>query len=210
MIASFLIIFISMVIGSMIIWLWGTQSFVGPIIGAILATGVTLSVNNYFKSQDAKKEKSNFLAAIIAEITALHALIESRKDQYAKNNYEFIDFYITEDYFTVFTGNANKLGALPKKIAARVIRVYMETKGLFDTVRAYSCESRDIINIDSVLFRMRAAGLQQTPDYNGLYEDFCRRHKNATTISREIMENYIPAILKELVDVKAELTKLKN
>lgn len=210
MIWSFIILAIAVVLGSLVIYLWEAKAFAGPLLGAIVATGVTLSVNHYFKSQDAKKSKSDFIAALIAEITALSDLIISNKEQYEKNNGTLINFHITEDYFAVFSENANKLGMLPEKEAAQVIRTYMETKGLFDTVRSYSRDSREILNIDRILVRLQAAGMQQTPEYTGLYADFNQQVGISSTCSDEIMKESIPRTLQLLNDVKTKLIKLKS
>jgi hypothetical protein len=209
MIISLLFLIISVVLGSIIIWCWSEQPFAGPLLGALIATGVTLSANHYFKSQDSKRSKSNFVASLIAEISALHNIIERHKEQYVASGGELVNYHIAEDYFTVFSENASKIGMLPKDISAKVVNAYIETKVFFDTVRAYSNESREILNIDGLLVRMRGAGIENSKDYQGVFTDFCRRHEDAIAKSGEIMNDYLPKILNELKITKEELIKLK-
>lgn len=199
------------VIAIIVMCFYGIYYFSGPLVGAMIATGTTISFNRYFNEKEKRVNIRLLVDVLIAELTVLDEVIKDRKKQFVQQmemaGESLYYFNIVEDYFTIFSQNAGKLGLLSPALSAEVIRVYIETKGLFDSIRAFSDQTKELILTGQRLFQMNASGMGATKEYAGIhtkYEQQLAQHKiNSHSLSNE----YTPKILNA---IECLIVKLNN
>jgi hypothetical protein len=101
---------------------------------------------------------------------------------------------IEEDYFTVFSQNAGKLGILPRRTSKQIIRAYMDVKGLFDSARL-------VYDVNSDIANKRYA--QSTPEY-------LEKQDSAQKLLDEFLNKQVPDVVDKLGDLVKELKGMKD
>jgi len=117
---------------------WGYIAWVSSFTIAIFTVFSTLIITNWQNQVKSKKDKDYLISALVVELQVLNDILIREKKERKLINKPLIFQEITEDYFTVFSQNADKLGCLPRAVADKIIHTYMEIRGLFDTIRCIS------------------------------------------------------------------------
>lgn len=204
---------ISALIAYIIILLGGNRAFVGPLTGAVIATGITLSFNSYLRSEEKEASRRTLVNTLIAELTIFHYSINLRIKAFKESNNPLGYVYIIEDYFTIFTQNANKLGLLPEDVATEVIKVYFSIKGLFDTIRGNSEENKQIQTMTNYLRKMQATlsedELLASSEFRGISAQYEIDTEKAEQHFNILINNHSPIILKDIELLIDKLSALK-
>ena len=123
---------------------------------SVVTTIATSIIIHYIKNiidsrATAKRKRKAVLAALIAELESLFDLIKNRLGQVRDlpmENKPLVTIPIYNNYFRVFDGLAPDLSAIDStELASRVIRTYMEVKGLYDDVIGFSTLSLELIKL---------------------------------------------------------------
>lgn len=174
---------ITAIIAIAIIFYFGHILILGPIVGAIIAAGTTLSITFALNTIEKKNSKKRLVHALIAELSALKVILQSRiaqGEELLRKDDPIMTVNISEDYFTVFSNNADKLGLLNN--SAKVIKTYIELKGLFDNARWISEQNRRTSLIFQELIKLKLSGRDNTAEYFGLSSQFQMRKEHAASM----------------------------
>jgi hypothetical protein len=113
-------------------WIVLLAAFVGTILGGLVAIFALVKIEEQKRRMDGRA----ITMAIVAEITVLVSLVESRgyltdiqqilTDLRAgKRTWASFELPLTEDLFPIFRANRDKIGLLPPAIISDVVKFYM-------------------------------------------------------------------------------------
>ena len=118
------------------------EFIVSALFTSIVAAVATYWFNECSAKKRLKEKKIGILRAILTEVNALRGLIVARKrdfiipDKSDILNYNFMYLPISYNYFTVYESRSAELGIIDNnELIDRVIRTYIETKGLFENIK---------------------------------------------------------------------------
>ena len=123
-------------------------SFNNALIAAILGALITILFSFTQEKRRIKKEKIDILHSLKAELIAIKALINVRRNDIITSiklnspehieSYSFVYIPITYNYFTVYDSLSSKLGILDDKtLVTRIICSYADIKGLWENVKDF-------------------------------------------------------------------------
>ena len=197
-------------IAFLIIKLCSNYGFAGPIAGAIIATGISVAFNWYSREKEKQNDKRALADALIAELTVMRAVIEDRRQQFIEQAESLYYFNIVEDYLTIFSHYAGKLGLFSQGVSADVIRVYIEIKGLIDSVRGFAEQTKAMTPIRESLYQMAATNMLETTEYKGIQAQHEQQLAHYKITGKWLSEQYVPQILKEIDQLLETLNSLKR
>lgn len=116
------------------------SGLIGAVVGGfftLYATNKTIRAQNLKDEHDEEKEVQNLLEALAVEIGALWGFHMQRVGALVENLKpgEAIEFYypLTQDYFTVYNKNADKLGKVPSdELRTTIVTCYNKAKKVID------------------------------------------------------------------------------
>jgi hypothetical protein len=128
----------------------------GPISGAIIASAIAIGNSEYSKKKEMNAQQKALCISLVAELSQIKDAIVYQQEKLfsLRNKGEILYFVeIAEDYFTVFSQSAGNLGLFPLCTAEQIIKAYSKAKIAFDSIRLYSRQSRELVDV------MRMVGL---------------------------------------------------
>lgn len=122
------------------------SKIVGIFSNAIVVSLVAVMATYWFNECSAKKrqkeKKKGLLRALLTEVNALSVLIAVRKrafvipDKDNIDNYNFTYLPVSYSYWTVYESRCAELGIIENhELTDRIIRTYVEVKGLFENLK---------------------------------------------------------------------------
>lgn len=187
-----------------ILYFFADKPFSGPLSGAIIGATIAVFSNQHFKEIESKAQKKALCGALQAELTEIRNVAESRLQMMlalqGQNNTYALNIHISEDYFTVFTQNAGRLGLLKPSTSQIVIKSYIEAKGLFDTARMYSRYSDELVPIRRKMQELEVSGPMLGPDYSIVKTELDQRLSSLKDLSEKITQQYVPMVVLKIND----------
>ena len=132
------------------------SKIVGILSNAIVVSLVAVIATYWFNECSAKKrqkeKKKGLLRALLTEVNALSVLIAVRKrafvipDKDNIANYNFTYLPVSYSYWTVYESRCAELGIIDNhELIDRIIRTYVDVKGLFENLKDLVGNTRSIM-----------------------------------------------------------------
>jgi len=190
----------------------GGSVFVGPLTGAVIATGITMSFNCYLRAEEKKASRKTLINTLIADLNVFRYFIKLRVKAFEEANNPLGYVYLIDDYFIVFEQNANKIGSLPKDIATEILNVYFSIKGLFDTIRGNSEENKQIQLQTKYLTKMQMTlspdELLASHEFQAAFNQYKIDTEAAEKNYDILIKDHCPKALKKIESLLTKLTTL--
>ena len=191
-----IIIFASIIGTAIFLKLFGEFSYSGPVASAIIASAIAVGNARYNKNIEKRAAKIALSKSLLAELKQIKKLIESRTKEIESLQSKEFFIRISDDYFTVFSQNAGNIGLINEDVAKIVIEAYMETKGLFDSVRMHSDLCVELAQKKIVLQRMIMQNKSDTEGFAAFELEAQLREAGVNQYYDKVVMDIIPKVIK--------------
>lgn len=173
------------------------SGLIGAVVGGaftLYATNKTIRAQNLKDDHDEEKEVQNLLEALAVEIGALWGFHMQRVGGIVENlkRGEAIEFYypLTQDYFTVYNENADKIGKVPNdELRTAIVLCYNKCKKVVDGFKYNNELYRD--------WRDTANIITDDP-----------KHQQRVAIKKQLMIDYAVIIKEDHIVLKSYIEKM--
>lgn len=111
-------------------------------ISSLVAVVITFLLNWYKDYRYRQRKKKIYIQSLLGEIRAVLLMIGVRKKEFVLqnpgeiDNYEFVYFPISYNYFSVYESSVSNIGILEnEQLINDIICSYADTKGLFENLK---------------------------------------------------------------------------
>lgn len=125
-------------------WIESSRGVIGVLVGVIAGGIITTGATIFIDSIKSKREASTLAHAFRGEIKAIHDI--ARKRHYIASLHALIDHMrrtqqpltfnirVHREYFGVFKGNINKIGALENPLPERIAGFYVTVNSILEDI----------------------------------------------------------------------------
>ncbi len=151
------------------------SGFVGAIIASIVTYRATKQAHENNIELEKLKEKETEKAVVLSIVEELNVLNEIYSDQ--MNDYfkqleldiDYLNSYyiVTQDFFTVFTNNSDKIGSISnKELRNLIVKIYVYFKRLLEDFNLLKLYLDELENKKAVLNELRAVSWSMKHTYD--------------------------------------------